>query len=206
MALGLNNVDGSDRISVVGEVEHGTTGPRAVLWERDDMDSWTVTLLDDSIWVTTCPVGFFRIAYDVNDAGEIVGEAFVDGIRQAILPIPLETPVCIGDVTDSTSTGPPDGVTNVFDLFYVIPRIGQPCCAVGEPCRADIANFSGYVADGVVDVFDLLAVIAFIGCGSESFTSEGLSSEMQACIDLYGTVENFDADALLECLHEAMEE
>lgn len=178
------------------------TAAHALAWYEDAEGGWTnqswVDLND--VMLSDCDQVWTLVeAFDVNDAGLIVGWGFKQisesvTERHAFVLIPTGT--CLGDLTQNggSSSGPlcPDGQVNVFDLFVLLSNWDTDG-------PGDITDNNYGPPDGVVNVYDLFALLSSWGeCGDPlGFVPTSVND----CINEFGLGEEY-RDKLNQCLEE----
>ncbi len=125
----------ANAINNAGQVV-GVSDARAFLWEQGAMMDLNTLLPPGSAWTLTRADG-------INDAGQIVGQGWINGQRHAFLLTPATA--CPGDLNH-------DGVVDIQDLSILLANYGTTSGA--QPDDGDLDG------DGDVDLADLAALLS----------------------------------------------
>jgi probable HAF family extracellular repeat protein len=117
----------------------GTSDDRAVLWQDGELSDLNTMVADMAGWRLTH-------ARSINDAGQIAGQGWRDGLPRAFLLTPIAFAPDING----------DGQVSIADVTQVISAFGLPC----DNCAEDIAPPGG---DGAVSIADVLLVVTAFG-------------------------------------------
>jgi probable HAF family extracellular repeat protein len=138
--LGVIDGDASFAYSINehGEIV-GTSDDRAVLWREG--------MIEDLNMLVDQPAGWrLTHARSINDAGQIAGQGWHNGLPRAFLLTPIDF---APDVND-------DGEVTVADIVQVLAAFNGQC----EECAEDIAPPGG---DGTVSIADVVFVVVSFG-------------------------------------------